>query len=322
MNPIQIITLILLGVYYIAYFTKAIILQRRGITIVLLGKGDKPKKALMIELFLRVTTLVGAIIQFLSVLFPNAVWSLPTIFLINITGLILMLLGNLIFIVAMKTMRNNWRAGFDRNQKTSLVTNGIYKFSRNPAFVGFDLLYLGCAAIFPNVINITAALVCVVLFHIQILGEEKLCTETFGQEYADYKAKVMRYLGRSGRISANLKVRAKQLKIDIPAVFLALKRKEIPLIAKILAVIAVGYALSPIDLIPDFIPVIGFLDDVILLPGLIALVIKFIPTDVFTECREQAAGLWKDGKPKKWYYALPIILIWCLLLFIVKVIWL
>jgi len=121
----------------------------------------------------------------------------------------------------------------------------------------------------------------------------------------------------------NLKERAKQLKTDVPAVFLALKHKETPLLAKVIAAVTVAYALSPIDFIPDFIPVIGLLDDVILLPALVALVIKLIPAEVFEECREEAAGLWSEGKPKRWYYALPIILIWALIVFvIIKAIWL
>ena len=121
----------------------------------------------------------------------------------------------------------------------------------------------------------------------------------------------------------SLRARAKQLKTDIPAVFLALKHKKTPVIAKVLAGVTVAYALSPIDLIPDFIPVLGLLDDVILLPLLIALIIKLVPSDVFEECRKEAADLWKDGKPKKWYYAIPIILIWLLIVFlIVKAIWL
>ena len=78
----------------------------------------------------------------------------------------------------------------------------------------------------------------------------------------------------------NLKERAKQIKTDIPAIFLALKDKETPIIAKIFASVTVVYALSPVDLVPDFIPVLGYLDDVILLPALVALTIKFIPKDV------------------------------------------
>ena len=115
----------------------------------------------------------------------------------------------------------------------------------------------------------------------------------------------------------SLKDRAKQLKIDIPAVFLALKRKETPWYAKLLAGVTVGYALSPIDLIPDFIPVLGYLDDLILLPALVALTVRLIPADVMTQCRAEAEGMWNNGKPKKWYYALPILLVWLLVAFLV-----
>lgn len=115
----------------------------------------------------------------------------------------------------------------------------------------------------------------------------------------------------------NLKERAAGLKRDIPAVFIALKDKETPLGAKILAGVTVAYALSPIDLIPDFIPVLGYLDDLIILPALVALTIKLIPHDVFERCRTESEGLWKDGKPKKWYCALPIVLVWLLVIWLV-----
>ena len=114
-----------------------------------------------------------------------------------------------------------------------------------------------------------------------------------------------------------LKDRAKQLKTDIPAVFLALKRKETPWLAKLLAGLTVGYALSPIDLIPDFIPVLGYLDDLIILPALVALTVRLIPAEVMAECRAQAGELWKDGKPKRWYYAIPIVLVWLLVVFLI-----
>lgn len=115
----------------------------------------------------------------------------------------------------------------------------------------------------------------------------------------------------------NLSERAKQLKTDIPALFLALKSPETPVIAKILAGITVIYALSPIDFIPDFIPVLGYLDDVILLPALISLTIKFIPKEIFQKCKEEAEHIWQSGKPKKWYYAIPILLVWLLILWLI-----
>ena len=115
----------------------------------------------------------------------------------------------------------------------------------------------------------------------------------------------------------NLKDRAKQLKTDIPAVFLALKDKKTPWYAKVFAALTVAYALSPIDFIPDFIPVLGYLDDLIILPLLVMLTVKFIPDDVFEQYREKAQNLWVNGKPKKWYYALPIVIVWAIIIFLI-----
>jgi uncharacterized membrane protein YkvA (DUF1232 family) len=112
----------------------------------------------------------------------------------------------------------------------------------------------------------------------------------------------------------SLAERAHQLKIDLPAVALCLKNPRTPLAAKLLAGVTVAYALSPIDLIPDFIPVLGYLDDILLLPALIALILKLIPPEILAEARRESEGLWADGKPKKWYYALPIAAIWLLIL--------
>jgi uncharacterized membrane protein YkvA (DUF1232 family) len=119
------------------------------------------------------------------------------------------------------------------------------------------------------------------------------------------------------KIIDSLKARAKKLKTDIPAIFLALKDKRTPWYAKAVAVSVIVYALSPIDLIPDFIPVIGYLDDLIILPLLIALFVKLIPDEVFEECRQKSKDMWKGGKPKKWYYAIPFVLIWILILLLI-----
>ena len=114
----------------------------------------------------------------------------------------------------------------------------------------------------------------------------------------------------------NLKARAKNLKTSIPALLLSLKDKDTPLPAKIAAGITVGYALSPIDLVPDFIPILGYLDDLILLPALITITIKLIPKDIWEKNKKQAQNTNTHIAAKKWYYALPIILIWLLIILI------
>jgi len=117
----------------------------------------------------------------------------------------------------------------------------------------------------------------------------------------------------------NLRERAKKLEVDIPAVFIALKHKETPIWAKLFATITIFYALSPIDLIPDFIPVLGYLDDLIILPLLIVLTIKLIPRDLFESYRIEAKDMWASGRQKKWYYAIPFVIIWIAILgFIIK----
>lgn len=115
----------------------------------------------------------------------------------------------------------------------------------------------------------------------------------------------------------SLKKKAKQIKADIPIVFIAFKDRKMPLLPKIMAGITIAYALSPLDLIPDFIPVLGYLDDIILLPLLIALTVKMIPDEIWSRSKEKAENLWVNGKPKKWYYAVPIVFVWILVLWLI-----
>jgi uncharacterized membrane protein YkvA (DUF1232 family) len=112
----------------------------------------------------------------------------------------------------------------------------------------------------------------------------------------------------------NIKAKAKALKKEVRVLYLACRRPDVPWYAKLLAVIVVGYALSPIDLIPDFVPVLGYLDDLILIPAGVALVIKLIPENIMNECRQQADEVFKDGKPKNWIAGTIIILIWILVI--------
>ena len=99
----------------------------------------------------------------------------------------------------------------------------------------------------------------------------------------------------------------------IYAFTLAMRRNDTPLYAKIAAGVCVFYALSPIDLIPDFIPVLGYLDDLIILPVLSWIAVRLIPKDIMEECTSQAEDIWQEGLQTRFRYALPVIIIWCLL---------
>jgi len=109
------------------------------------------------------------------------------------------------------------------------------------------------------------------------------------------------------------KQRAKQLKVETYALYLAYRDPRVPWYARILAACVVGYAFSPIDLVPDFIPILGYLDDLVLVPLGIALALRFIPEDVLNDCRAQSRNLMAQGKPVSWGAVAVIIAIWVLL---------
>ncbi len=107
--------------------------------------------------------------------------------------------------------------------------------------------------------------------------------------------------------------RAKELKIEVYALYLAYKDPRVPWYARIFAAGVVGYAFSPIDLIPDFIPVLGYLDDLLLVPLGIVLALKMIPADVLAECRAEAQEIMNRGKPVNRAAAMAIVAIWLIL---------
>ena len=105
-----------------------------------------------------------------------------------------------------------------------------------------------------------------------------------------------------------LRDRAHALRVDAHAVWLAARDPRVPWYAKLLGVIVTGYALSPIDLIPDFIPVLGLLDDLILIPAGIWLMLRLIPDGVYAECRAAAEAA--SHRPVSRTGAAVIILLW------------
>ncbi|GKU24881.1 YkvA family protein [Clostridium folliculivorans] len=108
--------------------------------------------------------------------------------------------------------------------------------------------------------------------------------------------------------------KGKNLKKEIGALYLAYKRNDIPIYTKIIIMVVVAYALSPIDLIPDFIPVLGFLDDLIILPLGIALAVRLIPKNVMEECRIDAERQYNKIKKKSYLFAIVIIIVWIILI--------
>lgn len=111
----------------------------------------------------------------------------------------------------------------------------------------------------------------------------------------------------------NWKQRARQLKTEIYTIYLAYRDPRVPWYARLFAACVVGYAFSPIDLIPDFIPVLGYIDDLILIPLGITLALKMIPHNVLAECREKAREVLSRDKRTNRAAAAVITGIWLVL---------
>lgn len=106
------------------------------------------------------------------------------------------------------------------------------------------------------------------------------------------------------------KRKAKELKLEVYALYLAYRDPRVPWPARIFAAFVAAYAFSPIDLIPDPIPILGYLDDLILIPLGVALARRMIPPPLLAECRAKAAEVMAAGKPVNWVAAAVIIAIW------------
>lgn len=189
MNGLQIAALLLIVAFYAAYFSKMLLQRRKGVQTDQIGKGNKSKTVIRIELLMKVATYAIVPVELISILGKYQMWHNGTCWI----GIVLAASGVLVFILAIVTMRESWRAGIPESDKTELVTAGIYRFSRNPAFLGFDLMYLGLLVAYFNPVHMIFVFFAVVMLHLQIMQEEAFLEKTFGASYLDYKKRTGRY---------------------------------------------------------------------------------------------------------------------------------
>ena len=189
--PYRLLALFVLAVFYGIYLVKQWMQKRRGIQTMQIG-NRKEANAHRVETLMGIAT-VGIIpAQLLSITLG---WShLPAN--ARFTGFWVGMVGNLVFLLSVLSMGDSWRAGIPDRDKTELVTGGIYAFSRNPAFLGFDLQNIGVLLMYCNLLTTMFTAFAIVMLHLQILQEERYLTAVFGAEYLDYRHRVFRYLGR------------------------------------------------------------------------------------------------------------------------------
>ena len=182
------LTLLVLAAFYGIYFAKVLAQKQRGIQTRQIGRR-KEKSIHTVEVLMSIATLGAPIAQLLSITFG---WShLPAG--ARFTGFCVGILGDAIFLLSVLCMKDSWRAGIPDKDKTELVTTGIYRFSRNPAFLGFDLMYVGVLLLYGNLLTLGFSAFAIVMLHLQ---EERYLVNTFGAPYQEYCRHVFRYWGR------------------------------------------------------------------------------------------------------------------------------
>jgi protein-S-isoprenylcysteine O-methyltransferase Ste14 len=187
----QVIAVLMLVSFYAIYIGKMIAQKQKGIRTDQIARGKKSKNLFRVELAMKLATYSIIIVELWSVTSTT----IPCISM-RITGVILGIFGVVIFGIAVYTMRDSWRAGIPEKDKTELVTKGIFKISRNPAFLAFDLVYLGILFMFFNWILLLFTIWAIIMFHLQIVQEEKFLVSAFGEKYVEYKKHTRRYIGK------------------------------------------------------------------------------------------------------------------------------
>ncbi len=187
----KIIALMIMIIFYTFYIVKLLLLNNKSIRTNQAGKGNKSKKVIIIEKIMSFANILTIIVQVCSILFVKNYIMTE----LRIIGILLGIVAIFFFASATITMKNSWRVGIPE-EKTSLITNGIYKWSRNPAFVGFDLLFCSICLIFYNIPLVIVSIWSAVMLHLQILQEEVYMHNMFGEEYDNYKKHTLRYFGR------------------------------------------------------------------------------------------------------------------------------
>ncbi|GEM_PF-186736 len=191
----QMMAVFILLAFYGCYFLKMISQRRKGIKTDQIGKG-KIGFTKVIEITMKIVTYIVPFIEVISIAMNKTAFAAP----VRGIGACIAVIGVGVFIISVLTMQDSWRAGVSNTDRTELVTKGIYQISRNPAFLGFDLVYIGMICMFFNWPLLFVSIWAMVMFHLQIRNvEEVFLLEAFGEAYLNYKNKVCRYIGRKGK---------------------------------------------------------------------------------------------------------------------------
>ena len=179
---------IVLAIYFLGFIIKNILTARRTMQSI---KG----KSIKVNLLIFNSTLLYIMAYVCVLLNPGY---LIRVFILDISaikiiGLILISIAFVVGIMTLIAMKDSWRVGIRPEQRTELIVNGVFRFSRNPYFLSYDLIFLGIFLVFPTFIYLIFYITFITIVHLMILDEEKHLTEQHGDLYLIYKNSVHRY---------------------------------------------------------------------------------------------------------------------------------
>lgn len=197
------VAVIPLIIFYAIYFIKFLKLKKNGIQVVKSEKGIKRYKSF--EFWMSLTTLALPVVQLASIILGRSYLGIMW----KVIGAYFAFTADAVFLLAVTNMKDNWRVGLvSEDSDRKLVQKGIYRFSRNPAFLAFDLMYVGITLMYCNIVIIVLSVLGIIVLHIQIKREEKFLLILFKDGFEEYKKNTGRYFGykKSGKAFINVRM--------------------------------------------------------------------------------------------------------------------
>jgi protein-S-isoprenylcysteine O-methyltransferase Ste14 len=199
MDIIDIFVIISLAIFYILFLGRTLLLYKKGIKVWVIGTSTKKISEIILEKILLPSALL---ISFIFIIIAALHIKLPAIisnYLINIIwikyiGIMFCYIGLIIFLLALISFGKSWRIGIDENNSNELITNGMFKYSRNPIFLFMDIYFIGIMLVYPNIVFTLLAIGTIIGMHLQIIREEDFLLKKFGEKYIEYKNKTRRYI--------------------------------------------------------------------------------------------------------------------------------
>lgn len=205
----RILAAVILALFWGVFFARMIAQRRGGLDVGLLKRGTKSAVVFRTELAAKGSVFLATTAQIVSAALD---WHTGNYLELRVMGVVVAFAGVTVFAIAVRTMAGSWRTEIPTpdtktgprtdpetgprtgaEASTELVTGGIFRLSRNPAFVGFDLMFAGLATMFFNPMLLVVSLAAIAMLDLQIRQEEKFLAATFGEKYTDYKTKARRY---------------------------------------------------------------------------------------------------------------------------------